>query len=386
MRHRKQHNNIPLLLAKAVTGSLNESEQEALKGWLEESRENILLYREVINQPLLAKKYDEYAAVDLEDAYRKVKLRQKKQAGRLRFYRLSSAAAALLLLIGLTWWMRLPEHRGGQLPESPVIVHGGSKAELVLSDGTRMLLDESVIDSLVNQHGSTIHVNGNTLSYRSEAPEEVLRYNELKVPRGGEFSITLSDGTVVYVNSETSLHYPVTFGGNERKVSLSGEAFFDVKQDTTPFRIELDHGTVIEVLGTSFNIRAYRDESFQAATLVEGKVKIISPLDSVELAPGEQALLSPEGEIVRENVDTYLYTAWKEGMFVFEEQRMEDIMNNLSRWYDINLSWQHASLKEIVFSGKMLRYDDFSKIIRMLEMTGEIKFSIQENNITINEK
>ena len=260
------------------------------------------------------------------------------------------------------------------------------KAELVLADGTTRILGSEVTDSLLVQQGANIVVQNQGVSYCVDSSVVEERYNTLRVPRGGEYSITLSVGTIVYLNSESELRYPVNFVGRDRRVYLSGEAYFDVVQDEAhPFIVDMGNSSV-RVLGTSFDVRAYADEDEVLTTLVQGSVKFSAGKEFVTLEPGKQAVLGKSESIETREVDTYLYTAWKEGVFAFKKQRLEEIMKVVARWYDVNVFWENISQKEVTFTGKMKRYDDFSKVVEMLEMTGNTEFVVRENNIFIREK
>ena len=142
----------------------------------------------------------------------------------------------------------------------------------------------------------------------------------------------------------------------------------------------------VKVLGTGFNVRAYKDEDEILTTLVHGSVAFSIGEKSVVLKPGEQVVLDQSRELEIREVDTYLYTAWKDGVFAFKQQRLEEIMKIVSRWYKVNVFWENASQKDVIFTGKMRRYDDFSKIVEILEMTGNTEFEIKGNNIFIREK
>lgn len=144
--------------------------------------------------------------------------------------------------------------------------------------------------------------------------------------------------------------------------------------------------STVRVLGTSFDVRAYADENEVLTTLVQGSVRFSAGNKSVILKPGEQAVLDKSGRVENRKVDTYLYTAWKDGVFAFKKQRLEEIMKVVARWYDVNVFWENASQKEVTFTGKMKRYDDFSKVVEILEMTGNTEFVVKENNIFIREK
>ena len=210
--------------------------------------------------------------------------------------------------------------------------------------------------------------------------------NRVEVPRGAEFCLSLADGSRVWLNSDSEIRYPVAFGKDRRTVFLSGEAYFDVVQDEAhPFIVDMGNSSV-RVLGTSFDVRAYADEDEVLTTLVQGSVKFSAGKEFVTLEPGKQAVLGKSGSIETREVDTYLYTAWKEGVFAFKRQRLEEIMKVVARWYDVNIFWENVSQKEVTFTGKMKRYDDFSKVVEVLEMTGNTEFVIKENNIFIREK
>ena len=158
-----------------------------------------------------------------------------------------------------------------------------------------------------------------------------------------------------------------------------------IEDSEHPFSVEVN-GSVVKVLGTSFDVRAYRDEDEVLTTLVEGSVLFAAGNESVVLVPGEQAVLDKSGRVKSQKVDPYLYTAWREGVFAFKQQRLEEIMRVVARWYDVNIIWESPSQKEVTFTGKMKRYEDFSKVVEMLEMTGNTEFAVKGNNIYIRER
>ncbi len=388
MKNMETYKEIPTLLSKAILGTLSEEEKSALKEWREESEEHERLYGNIMSAGYIQQKSKEVARVDIASGYMNV-LRKRKRGIQVRRIRrvVSIAAGIVLPLLAIALWYGVGEKTGNpSVQVANVIRHGEVKAELILADGTTKILGSEVTDSLVAQQGANIVVQNQGVSYRVDTSIVEERYNTLRVPRGGEYSITLSDGTVVYLNSESELRYPVRFVGKDRRVYLSGEAYFDVKKDQDhPFIVKMKTSAV-KVLGTSFDVRAYADEDEVLTTLVQGSVQFSTGEESVILEPGEQAVLSKSGQVETREVDTYLYTAWKNGVFAFKKQRLEEIMKIIARWYDVNIFWENASQKEITFTGKMRRYDDFSKVVEMLEMTGNTEFVIKENNIFIREK
>lgn len=388
MKSMRTYKEIPTLLSKALLGTLSGEEECSLKEWREANPENERLYGSVMNAGYLLQKSQEIANVDIVNGYMNVLQKRKRNVRVRRIRRVVSIAAGVVLplLAVVLWYGTREKMENVPEQEASVIRHGEVKAELLLADGTTRILSSEVTDSLFIQQGANIVVQTQGVSYQGDSSVVKELYNTLRVPRGGEYSITLSDGSIVYLNSESELRYPVKFVGEDRRVYLSGEAYFDVSKDKEhPFSVDVN-GSVVKVLGTSFNVRAYADENEILTTLVQGSVKFSAGKESVILKPGEQAVLDKSGRVVIKEVDTYLYTAWKNGVFAFKKQRLEEIMNVVARWYDVNIFWENTSQKEVTFTGKMKRYDDFSKVVEMLEMTGNTEFVVKENNIFIREK
>ena len=233
MKSIKNYNRIPTLLSKALLGTLSEQEEEQLKTWRENCQENDRLYKSMMSAEYIAQKSEEVARVNIVEGYLKV-LRKQKRSVRVRWIRRVTAIAAGILfpLFIIALWLG-GEEESGSIPEevAGIIRHGEAKAELILEDGTTRFLGVGGSDSLVIQRGANIVVQNRGLSYQVDSFVREERYNTLRVPRGGEYSIILCDGTKVYLNSESALRYPVSFVGPERKVYLTGEAYFDVIED-----------------------------------------------------------------------------------------------------------------------------------------------------------
>ena len=382
------------LMVRYFSGIATPEEIRALERWREESAEHERVFRELSGGDFWKAGFSEGRRADMDGAYRKVVqkcgLRRRRLLGRL-----SALAASLLIPLGVGLWLLLnPQqdavpgvYTSGMKMVKDTILPGEVKAQLVLSDGSTIQLDGSIQDSVARQAGSLIVAQAGGLSYANREPVQELVYNTLTIPRGGEYTLRLSDGTVVYLNSETVLHYPVQFVGEERRVELSGEAYFEVARDVAhPFIVETPHSRV-QVLGTSFNLRSYQDEKKIAATLVEGKVRFIADAGKqVNLMPGEQAVLDGEGRLTKREVDTYLYTAWKDGNFVFYKQPLEEVMRIVARWYDVEVTYRTPEVKELHFTGDLNRYDDFGKILKFLEMTNKVKFVVQGKTVIVDKK
>ena len=247
MKNDRIHEKIPGLLAKAIAGTLSEDEKEALQAWREADKANERLYGEVVNAGYIERKCRETARVDVVKGYTGVLRKRKRNVQVRRIRRISTVAAGILIpLCAIVFWLS-NEEKKDVVPEqvAEVIRHGEVKAELVLADGTTKMLSTNVTDSLLLQQGANIVIQGRGVSYVGDSSDVEVRYNTLRVPRGGEYSITLCDGTVVYLNSESVLRYPVKFAGEERRVYLSGEAYFEVTTDEEhPFVVDLKTSAV----------------------------------------------------------------------------------------------------------------------------------------------
>ena len=200
-------------------------------------------------------------------------------------------------------------------------------------------------------------------------------------PRGGEYSVVLADGTQVWLNAESELRYPEQFAGEERRVYLRGEAYFDVaKREGQRFVVALG-GTEVTVLGTEFNVKGYEDGGM-ATTLVEGSVAVRRGEEECRLKPGEQAVVGEDGIAVAE-VDTDLYTAWKDGYFIYRRAALDDIMQELARWYDFTYFYQNSGVADLNLTAKLRKFDQVEDVFEILEMTGQVEFVIKNKTVTI---
>jgi ferric-dicitrate binding protein FerR (iron transport regulator) len=264
------------------------------------------------------------------------------------------------------------------------IVPGGNKAVLTLADGSTIILDSAANGNLAEQGGvKVIKLDNGLLSYKSEheGPAEML-YNSIVTPAGGQFQLTLSDGTKVWLNASSSLRFPAAFTGNDRQVSITGEAYFEVAKNTSkPFRVNIDNRGTVEVLGTSFNINSYSDEPSVNTTLMEGSVKITSLSGGdITLKPGQQARLK-ESITILNDVDTDEIVAWKTGWFQFNRADLPTIMRQVSRWYDVEVLYE-GKISKKSFSGIVSRENDISDILKIMENAG-IGFRIEGKKITV---
>lgn len=369
------HARVARLLAKHLEGSLTGEEAVELERWKEANERHRALYREITSEEFLRGKLEETASVDHVAAWLAIDARHARRVRARRARRVSAVAAMLALALGAAYLLTPTRE---PLPAlATAIVPGELKAELVLPDGAVIQLDK---DSRVGELLASSSPSPGAIPGRVEAGTG---HHIIRTPRGGEYTVTLPDGTTVYLNSESVLRFPATFEATGRRVSLTGEAYFEVARDaSSPFRVELA-ASVVEVLGTSFNIRAYADEPETQTTLIAGSVRFSTGERDVILRPGEQGALDRLGHLDKREVDVELYASWKDGYFAFDQTRLEEVMANIARWYKINVIFEDPALREISFSGIVKRYENFNTIVEMLEMTGDTKFVIDNNTVKI---
>lgn len=257
---------------------------------------------------------------------------------------------------------------------------GSRKAILILDNGQRVDLGNKE-GSITNDKGNTVAISkaNESLTYTAtkQSEEKDIKYNTLTIPRGGEYQLTLSDGTNVWLNAESSLHYPECFTGT-REVTLTGEAYFEVAKDSKHPFIVHNANNSIEVLGTKFNVSAYPNSNVQT-TLAEGKVKISNSNTSVILLPNQQATIEETGSIHVEKVNAQLFTSWAHGIYEFRQTNLQSIAAQLSRWYDVDILFKNENLKQKLFAGVIFRNNELSFAIEVIEEVSNVKF-IREND------
>jgi transmembrane sensor len=263
------------------------------------------------------------------------------------------------------------------------VVPGGNKALLTLADGSSIILDSAQNGTLTTQGNTKILTLNGMLSYNSlnKTPSVVL-YNTISTPRGGQYQLVLADGSKVWLNAASSLRFPVTFVGKERKVELLGEAYFEIAKNTSmPFKVKVDE-MEIEVLGTHFNINSYDDESAIRTTLLEGSVKINKNHTYSILKPGQQAQMNKAGDIrIINDADIEKAIAWKEGNFQFDRDEIHSVMQQVERWYDVDVEYK-ADISSH-FIGTISRNVNLSQVLDMLHLTGGVNFEVKDRKIIV---
>lgn len=301
------------------------------------------------------------------------------------------AVIVLVMTVGLFWMVR--DHATSSIPvmQTQEITPGGMKAKLILATGENVLLDTLVLDTMtIREAGVMIQKSGGGLTYENSGKKDErpvkITYNTLDVPRGGEYDVVLEDGTRVWLNADSRLKYPVVFPGNERRVILEGEAYFEVARDTSrPFLVETGI-QALRVLGTAFNVCAYPDEPDIYTTLVHGSVAVsVGKQENGRiLVPGEQAICHVnKGDFVIKKVDVQQVVAWKKGLFVFENQNLEQIMLKLARWYNVTIFFQNEAAKTIEFKGNLPKYSNFRSVLQVIEKSSNVKFEVKGETVIV---
>ena len=371
------------VIARRLLGKATPEECEQVESWMEESAENATYYRKA--ERYFGTYYTglESRSVDVEGAWTEFLAYTSKAERRLRLRKIVRLAAAVvvpLFVACFVWWLEEEKPERVEVARRVSIEPGTLKAVLEVASGKRIALSDTV-----NVVRVARELNGRQ-EQDEAAPDETVAYNTILVPKGGEFKLTLADGTRIVLNSDSRLRFPERFAGDDRQVFLEGEAFFEVARDTSrPFVVGVQESRV-RVLGTSFNVKGYGDDAYIQTTLVEGKVGFQAPgrAPMEEIAPGEQITYEKEtGKTVVRAVNPDVYTAWIKGAWIMEGVCLDEMMKQLSRWYDVSVFYQNPEAKELVFTGDLERYENCEDILRLIEMTTDVRFEIKDRTIIV---
>lgn len=344
-------------------------------------------------QPDILETLDKKAIREIHDRLKAgidLRIKSKERPGFILNWKYTSVAAAVLFICSIgIYFYRSDQQQVKPFSKNatvlPDVAPGGNKAVLTLANGSKISLTDARAGIIANQFGVSIHKtkNGELVYTHPEAVNQLV-YNSIETPKGGQYRLTLPDGTKVWLNAASSLRYPLTFPGNERKVELTGEAYFEVaKNKAKPFKVFTDR-QVVEVLGTHFDINAYADEAATRTSLLEGSVKVSSLKsgNEIKIRPGQQAIVSLNISV--KNIDVDEAVAWKNGYFMFDEEPLESILRKISRWYDVDIQYSDDSFnKKIYLNGTLSKYSNVSKVLKKLELTGAVHFKIEERKIIV---
>lgn len=379
-------NRISRLIIDRLTGHLTEDGEHELQAWAEESVENRALLDRLTDPARLSDALREMEMADPRRACADMQRRVDREQRPRRVMRYAAAAAVAAIVLGACWLMTTGSHD---------LVHETELMAVAVSDTVSIddIKHGVVRATLSDASGHTVMLNEKDTAYTSSAQliaasaQKEVRKLCLDVPRGGEFKIQLADGTEVWLNSDSRLYYPDSFGEDSRRVRVEGEAYFSVATDSLrPFYVETGN-QMIRVYGTAFNVRHYQDEDGIYTTLEEGSISL-TRTDRVGgalfLTPGHQAVFRKDDSKVNvRHVDTEVVTSWRKGRFVFENQSLLRIMQDLSRWYDFEYEFSDAALESEMFMGSIPRYADFTTAIAILEKCGGISFAVDDGRVII---
>lgn len=330
-------------------------------------------------------------------------LGQQEQPDRLRFLKagwLRYAAAFIIILFGVAIYFRVFNKPSQQMtgarpvPSKTNIEPGKEGAVLTLADGSIIVLDSLGNGLITTQNGSKVLLDNGQLAYNTNGTAgSDMAFNTMTTPKGRQFRVLLSDGTKVWLNAASSLHYPAVFTGKGRMVAVTGEAYFEVAKNTdpstglpVPFHVKVNDKTQVEVLGTHFNINSYKDEASINTTLLEGSVRILNGYEKALLQPGQQAQVghydaSATRIKILNDANVEKVMAWKNGLFNFQDASLEEVMRQLERWYDIEVVYE-KDIPKLEFIGKMGRDLSLADVLRGLEMS-KVHFRIEDRRVVV---
>lgn len=372
------------LYEKYLAGKCNAEEQAELENY----QDSLELQEQQWDSSTLGNSEEIKQSIQ-EDLNYSIQEHSRNRIFRIRAWKSAAAAILILLTAGIYYY---------QISSEPVIVKteiprfkndvapGNNKAILTLDDGSTIDLDDAKTGILASESNIDIKKTGaGQLEYTAGTQSaKTVKYNILSTPMGGEYQLVLPDGSKVWLNSGSTLRFPTAFIGSERIVELKGEAYFEIAKNTKmPFLVRTNNAMDIKVLGTQFNVMAYDDEKNINTTLIEGSVEVLKGSGKTMLKPGQEAILNRgSGNIKVAPADLEQAIAWKNGYFIFYNENIESIMRKVSRWYNVDIAYQ-GNLSNKDFVGTISRNKNVSELLKMLELTGAIHFSIDGRRITV---
>lgn len=402
---------IASLIVGNMQHNLSNEERQELNAWLQEGGANFLLYEELMDEEKLGEALDEMHAIDQGSAYAKLSQRlfgNNRAPKRITIWWYMVAAALLLIAGGITYMYINKNDKQAASPivviapkKAPGLQPDSKKALLLLNDGSAVSLNEMNNGFVVQQGNVTVNKKSDgELEYviSGNADNNSTKYNTIQTPRGSEYKVVLNDGTRIWLNAASTLRFPIHFNNQERKVQLTGEAYFEVaKMEATthtrpippgreeggkkiPFIVGVDNMEV-QAIGTSFNISAYKEDNTTQTTVVEGLVKVSRQHKDHLLSPGKK-LVANDTAITIEDADVKTETAWRTGDFVFHNTSLQIVMNELARWYDMEVAYEQP-IPSLHFTGEIPRISAINKVLEMLEYTGGVHFTVNNRVITV---
>lgn len=378
---------IAYLIAGYLRGTLTEAEHDELDAWVVASEENTRLFEDLTDENNVEAAMYWHQNLNKEKARRKIKEELGLRKARPFFYRFGpyAIAACLVIAVGIYLvksWNARQQSAAPSTPQQPGNIQSiQDRAVLTLASGRTIILDTTGSGLPASENGATIrHGSGAQIIYQSAAPSEL--HHTLSIPRGGQYQVVLSDGTRIWLNAASSLRFPAGFNGSERQVELSGEGYFEVTSDQQkPFVVSLPStgGARIKATGTRFNIRAYSDGSATSATLLEGAVEVRQSNDTHLLKPGQQALFGSNISIV--DADPEKEIAWRKKIFYFDNDPIETIAAEISRWYDVDIEYRGKITYHL--TAELERNQPLESLLKKLEATKKVHFELDGRKLVV---
>lgn len=382
---------VAYLVAGFIRHTLTEKEHDELEDWVNENDHNMQLFEDLTDERNIEANLEWMDKANTEKSYNALQQRGAFKASPKKFYnkRIWLAAACVITLLAVFFISRYTagKHVNDQeiaASDSTLLKPGGNRATLTIAGGK--VIDLTYAKTGVIENDSGVNVNktadGEVVYANNISPVNTAALHTLSTPVGGQYQLTLPDGTKVWLNAASSLTFPPAFNGNERKVILTGEAYFEVAKNTgQPFKVLMADSTDVVVTGTHFNINAYQNEKQQQVTLLEGSVTVSNALNATKLEAGTQALIQNRQITKGKVLDAEEITGWKDGLFVFHDASLESIMMQLERWYDAKIIYK-ANIKQL-FNATILRKEPLAKVLKLLELNGYVHFKTENNIIYV---
>lgn len=377
---------IALLVAGHIRGTLTDLQKDELDEWLTAGDSNMELFAELTDEQNIEAALTERRYYDNEKAIAKLKdkiLHEKPTARRTKGWVTYAVAAAVGILLGIFFIMKYtnPVVPSVDSVTQADLLPGSDKAVLTVAGGKQITLDGAVTGTVYSDKGMQVSGTGAMLEYSGTASSP--QWHILTTPRGGQYKLRLPDGSLVWLNAESSIRFPTVFMGNVRRVLVTGEAYFEVAKDPAKKFIVTAGHTATTVLGTHFNISAYGGDSLLLVTLAEGKVSVTDTLSNktLVLAPGEQVARHPNNFSLNKTPDLDAVLAWKNGWFDFREAPIEQIMQQVGRWYNVEVVYKGKI--DYHFNAEIERSVTMSKLLQLLEKTGRVHFDIHDRTIIV---
>ncbi len=388
----KEAYRVAYLIAGYIRNTLTQAEHEELDDWVNDSDRNMKLFEDLTdeknieaNLAMLDKTRTEQVFKELQQTGRFEKSQKKNHK---LVWMTAAAAAVLLCFFSIRYLTGISPSINAE-PETADnnwLQPGSSKATLTLPDGRIIDLAKATEGTISNGQGVSISkINEHTLAYHdnnSPAENSMQDIHILTTPIGGQFQLTLHDNTKVWLNAGSVLRYPAAFSGNERKVELTGEAYFEVSPGTqTSFKVVLGDNDTVTVLGTRFNVQAYPEEEEKRVTLIAGKVLVQNDGYAAMLTPGMQAVIQSDSISIADNTDIEEVIDWKNGLFVFHDASIEDIMDEVARWYNARIIY-NGNVHHL-FNATIKRNEPLDKLLHLLQLNGYVNFKTENNTIYV---